>query len=75
MKGRPNNISKTLVRSKSPTLQSSKAETVSAKIDHKNMVATQLDLHRYSSSDAKGKPVIREEPKSEKKPSDLSKFK
>ena len=75
MKGRPNNISKTLMRSKSPALQFSKAETVPAKIDHKNMVVTQLELHRYSSSDTKGKPVTREEPTSEKKHSDLSKFK
>lgn len=60
MKGRPNNISKALVRSKSPTLQLAKAETAPVKVDHKNMVTTQLDLHRYSSSDAKGKTVTRE---------------
>jgi hypothetical protein len=74
MKGRPNNISKTLVRSKSPPLPASKPESAANKIHEKNMVSTHIELHRFSSTDAKIRPHPKEEPRSEKKAVELSKF-
>lgn len=52
MKGRPNNFTKTLVKSKSPMVIGTRGQAVIPKASDKNQV-TAGDLNRYNSSDAK----------------------
>lgn len=69
MKGRPNNLTKTLLRAKSPPL-SSKNEPATNKNPERNIVAAQMDVQRFSSSDTKPKLPPRGDQKLEKKSSE-----
>jgi hypothetical protein len=59
MKGRPNNFTKTLVKSKSPMVVAARGEPAVHKPLDKNQVAVTGDLNRYNSSDAKIRVGIR----------------
>lgn len=53
MKGRPNNFTKTLVKSKSPAVVGTRGEGAVPKAADKNQVGIPGELNRYNSSDAK----------------------
>ena len=59
MKGRPNNFTKTLVKSKSPMVIGARGEAAIPKLSDKNQVTITADLNRYNSSDAKIRVGIR----------------
>lgn len=57
MKGRPNNLTKTLLRSKSPPL-TSRADPIPNKNPERNLLPSQPELTRFSSSDSKPKLTL-----------------
>jgi hypothetical protein len=59
MKGRPNNFTKTLVKSKSPMVVGTRVEVVAPKLSDKNQVSIAGELNRFNSSDAKIRVGVR----------------
>lgn len=53
MKGRPNNFTKTLVKSKSPMVVGTRGEVAVPKPSDKNQVSVAGEVNRFNSSDAK----------------------
>jgi hypothetical protein len=53
MKGRPNNFTKALVKSKSPAVVGTRGEAAVLKAADKNQAGIAGELNRYNSSDAR----------------------
>lgn len=67
MKGRPNNIVKNIVRSKSPPIAPSRPQPNIPKPRDKNGSLSQTNLVMHSSQELKFKTTAREEPNNQKK--------